>query len=485
MSELSATQQRALAELLQLTPVINELGTLFRNAGHQLYLVGGSVRDALLGRLGNDLDFTTSAPPDKTQALLESYTNAVWDVGKNWGTIAAKKTTSNGSSWLIEITTFRADTYHKDSRKPSVKYGDNIADDLVRRDFTSNAMAIDVSHPSGTPQLIDPYDGLEDLADHLIRTPAAPELSFSDDPLRIMRAARFASQLKFKVTPDVQAAMKAMAERITIISAERVQAELTKLLLTDSPARGLDLLVSTGVAEYVLPELPALQLERDEHAMHKDIYAHSLVVLQQAIELEHTRRHSPDIITRLAALLHDIGKPATKRIIGGKVSFLYHDIVGAKLVRKRLRALKYPNEIVDAVAQLVEQHLRFHGYGEQEWTDSAVRRYVHDAGSQLERLHILTRADCTTRNAAKATRLRRTYDELEFRIDELKKQEELDAIRPDLDGLQIMELLGIAPGALVGEAYRFLLERRMAAGPLGAERAREELLRWWADRSKL
>jgi poly(A) polymerase len=300
----------------------------------------------------------------------------------------------------------------------------------------------------------------------------------------MMRAARFSSQLMFAVTPEVRAAMKELAERITIISAERVQGELTKLLLTDNPALGLDLLVSTGIADYVLPELPALKLERDEHAMHKDIYAHTLMVLQQAIELEQARGHQRDLITRLAALLHDIGKPATKRIIGGKVSFLYHDVVGAKLTRKRLRALKYPNEIVDAVAQLVEQHLRFHGYGEQEWTDAAVRRYVHDAGDQLERLHILTRADCTTRNAAKANRLRRAYDELEFRIDELAKQEELDAIRPDLDGSQIMALLNIKPGPQVGAAYRFLLERRMTDGPLGSERATQELLAWWAEQQR-
>jgi poly(A) polymerase len=483
VSELNATQQRALAELLRLTPVIGELGARFRDAGHQLYLVGGSVRDALLGRLGNDLDFTTSAKPDETQALLQRYTKAIWDIGKEWGTIGARKKDPKGGDWLIEITTFRADTYRSDSRKPTVVYGDNIEGDLLRRDFTINAMAIDVSHPSGTPQLVDPYDGLDDLADHLIRTPSTPELSFSDDPLRMMRAARFASQLLFELTSDVRAAMRSMAERITIISAERVQGELTKLLLSDDPALGLDLLVSTGLAAYVLPELPALQLERDEHAMHKDIYAHTLTVLQQAIELEKRRGHSPDLINRLAALLHDIGKPATKRVEGGKVSFLYHDIVGAKLVRKRLKALKYPNEIVDAVSQLVEQHLRFHGYGEQEWTDSAVRRYVHDAGPQLERLHMLTRADCTTRNAAKATRLRRAYDELEFRIDELKKQEELDAIRPDLDGAQIMALLGIKPGPVVGEAYRFLLERRMTDGPLGPQRAKDELLAWWASRS--
>jgi len=485
-SSMSQAQTNALGHLLRLTPVIGDLGAAFRDAGHQLFLVGGTVRDALLDRLGEDLDFTTSARPDDTERLLRAFTPAVWDVGRAFGTIGASKRIGR-DEFKIEITTFRADTYRSDSRKPEVAYGDTLEGDLLRRDFTVNAMAIDVARPAGeVPLLVDPYHGLDDLADHLLRTPGSPELSFSDDPLRMMRAARFVAQLNFEVAPQVRQAMTDMAERITIISAERVRDELSKLLLCDDPTPGLALLVSTGLAAYVLPELPALRLERDEYNHHKDIYEHSLTVLEQAIALEHSRGHAPDLTLRLAALLHDIGKPATKRIEpGGKVSFHHHDVVGAKLARKRLRALKYPNEVVDDVALLVDQHLRFHGYGaDTAWTDSAVRRYVRDAGDQLERLHILTRSDCTTRNARKAESLRRAYDELEFRIDELAKQEELDSMRPDLDGTQIMAILGIGPGPIVGRAYRYLLDQRIENGPLGADAAREALLAWWADQQR-
>ena len=480
---MSQAQANALGHLMRLTPVIGDLGTAFRDAGHQLYLVGGSVRDALLDRLGEDLDFTTSARPNETEALLRKFTPAVWDIGRDFGTIGANKRIG-GEEFKIEVTTFRADTYRSDSRKPEVAYGDSIEGDLLRRDFTVNAMAIDVARPAGeVPVLVDPYHGLDDLADHLLRTPGAPELSFSDDPLRMMRAARFVSQLQFEVAPEVRQAMTDMAERITIISAERVRDELSKLLLSDDPTPGLALLVSTGLAAFVLPELPALRLERDEHNHHKDIYEHTLTVLQQAIALEKSRGHSPDLTLRLAALLHDIGKPVTKRIEpGGKVSFHHHDVVGAKMSRKRLRALKFPNEVVDDVSLLVDQHLRFHGYGgDAAWTDSAVRRYVRDAGDQLERLHILTRSDCTTRNARKADSLRRAYDELEFRIDELAKQEQLDSMRPDLDGTQIMATLGVGPGPVVGRAYRYLLDQRIERGPLGEDAAREALLAWWAD----
>jgi len=476
---LSNAQTNALRHLLRLTPVIDELGKLFSGAGHELYLVGGTVRDALLDRLGDDLDFTTSARPDETERLLRRFAPAVWDIGKAFGTIGAAKTL-DGTEYKIEITTFRADTYQADSRKPAVDFGDNIDGDLRRRDFTVNAMAIDVTNPSGTPIFVDPYHGLDDLADHLLRTPAPPEVSFSDDPLRMMRACRFASQLQFEPTPEVRDAIRDMAGRIEIVSAERVQAELSKLLLSDHPTPGLALMVSTGLADHVLPELPALRLERDEHNHHKDIYEHTLTVLEQSIALEKARHHQPDLTLRLAALLHDIGKPATKQLEpGGKVSFHHHDAVGAKLARKRLRALKYPNEVVDAVCQLVDQHLRFHGYGEAGWTDSAVRRYVRDAGDQLERLHILTRSDCTTRNPRKAETLRRAYDELEFRIDELRDQEELDAIRPDLDGNQIMQILGIGPSPAVGLAYKWLLERRMEDGPMDAETATQALIAWW------
>ena len=479
---MSTAQASALGHLLRLTPVIGELGGRFRDAGHELYLVGGTVRDALLDRLGDDLDFTTSARPEETEALLRTFTPAVWDIGRAFGTIGAQKALGS-ATYKIEVTTFRAEVYTPDSRKPAVAYGTSITDDLARRDFTVNAMAIDVARPPGeVPGLVDPFGGLDDLADRLLRTPSGPEVSFGDDPLRMMRAARFASQLGFVVAPDVRTAMAGMAERIGIVSAERVRDELSKLLLSDDPASGLALLTSTGLADHVLPELPALRLERDEHNRHKDIYEHTLTVVEQAVVLERARGHEPDLTLRLAALLHDIGKPATKRIEGaGKVSFHHHDVVGAKLARKRLRALRYPNDVVDDVCALVEGHLRFHGYGgTAHWTDSAVRRYVRDAGEQLERLHILTRSDCTTRNPRRAEALRRAYDELEFRIDELAAQEALDAVRPDLDGTQIMAILGISPGRLVGRAYSFLLEQRLEHGPLGEDRAREALLDWWA-----
>lgn len=464
--------------LLRIAPVIDELGALFREQGHELYLVGGSVRDALLGHLGHDLDFTTSARPEQTHALLKRFTPTTWDVGKEFGTIGALKRTE-GTEWQIEVTTFRADAYAEHTRKPVVAFGDSIDGDLTRRDFTVNAMAIDIA----TRKFIDPHGGLQDLAASMLRTPAEPEVSFSDDPLRMMRAARFASRLGFHVATDVVAAMKGMAERIDIVSVERIQAELNGLLLTDSPRAGLDLLVETGLADRFLPELPALRLERDEHHRHKDVYAHSLTVVDQAIELEKARGHEPDLINRLAALLHDIGKPATRRFEGPKVTFHHHDVVGAKLAKHRLRALNYPAHVTKSVCKLIELHLRFHGYAEGAWSDAAVRRYVRDAGDELEHLHILTRADCTTRNKAKATRLRRAYEELEWRIDELAKQEELDAMRPHLDGTQIMEVLGIGPGKDVGLAYKFLLEHRIEHGPIEEDAAKELLLDWWAQRN--
>ena len=382
-------------------------------------------------------------------------------------------------SWVIEVTTFRSDAYVADSRKPQVRFGDTLEGDLVRRDFTVNAMAVEL--PS--KRFVDPYGGLAHLAAEVIDTPGTPEQSFSDDPLRMMRAARFTSQLFFTPAPRVIAAMTAMADRIAIVSAERVREELSKLLLTDRPRAGLGLLVHTGLADRVLPELPALRLERDEHHRHKDVYEHSLTVLEQAIDLEPRLPDRPDLVSRLAAVLHDIGKPATRKFeAGGKVSFHHHDVVGAKLAKKRMTALRFSADEISAVSKLIELHLRFHGYGEGQWTDSAVRRYVRDAGDQLERLHVLTRADCTTRNKAKADRLRRAYDELEARIDELAAEEEIASLRPDLDGTQIMAILGIAPGREVGEAYRFLLELRIDEGPLGPERAEEALRAWWAAR---
>lgn len=473
---LSAVQQRAVQALLQLAPVVDELGSRFTAAGHEIALVGGPVRDILLGRGSKDLDFTTSAHPDVIERLLSGWADHVWDIGKAFGTIGCRK-----GEWVLEITTYRSETYDPTSRKPEVAYGDSLEGDLARRDFAMNAMAVRL--PSR--QFVDPYGGIEDVANRRIRTPGTPEDSFSDDPLRMMRAARFAAQLAFTPDPAVVAAMTAMADRITIVSAERVRDELEKLICSGHPRIGLDLLVSTGLAEHVLPELPALQLQVDEHHRHKDVYQHSLTVLDQAIDLESRLSvPTPDFVVRFAALIHDIGKPRTKRNeAGGKVTFHHHDVVGAKLARKRMKALRFSNEQIDQVSKLIELHLRFHGYGDGEWTDSAVRRYVRDAGDQLDRLHILTRADCTTRNRRKADSLRAAYDDLEARIERLKEQEELDALRPDLDGNQIMEILGIQPGREVGEAYKFLMDLRLDQGPLGADRAREELLTWWSNRS--
>ncbi|MFI7059897.1 CCA tRNA nucleotidyltransferase [Kribbella sp. NPDC050124] len=473
---LSAVQQRAVRTLLQIAPVVDELGARFVGAGHEIALVGGPVRDILLGRGSKDLDFATSAHPDVIERLLSGWADHIWDIGKAFGTIGCRK-----GDWVLEITTYRSESYDPTSRKPEVSYGDSLEGDLSRRDFAMNAMAVRL--PEHT--FVDPYGGIEDVAARRIRTPGTPEDSFSDDPLRMMRAARFAAQLGFTPDPAVVAAMTAMAERITIVSAERIRDELIKLVISDHPRIGLDLLVSTGLADHVLPELPALKLERDEHHRHKDVYQHSLTVLDQAIDLEsRLDGPTPDFVVRFAALIHDIGKPKTRRFEdGGKVTFHHHDVVGAKLARKRMRALRFSNDQIDQVGKLVELHLRFHGYGTGEWTDSAVRRYVRDAGDELDRLHILTRADCTTRNRRKAEALRAAYDDLEARIERLKEQEELDSLRPDLDGNQIMEILGIPPGREVGQAYKFLMDLRLDQGPVGAERAREELVKWWNERS--
>ncbi|GGV72907.1 MULTISPECIES: CCA tRNA nucleotidyltransferase [Streptomyces] len=471
-SALSQAQQRAVSELLRVAPVADDLARRFQEAGFSLALVGGSVRDALLGRLGNDLDFTTDARPEDVLKIMRPWADAVWEVGIAFGTVGAQK-----HGYQIEVTTYRSEAYDRTSRKPEVSYGDSIEDDLVRRDFTVNAMALALPEK----KFIDPHRGLEDLAARVLRTPGTPEESFSDDPLRMMRAARFAAQLDFEVAPEVVAAMTEMAGRIEIVSAERIRDELNKLLLSARPRKGLTLLVDTGLAERVLPELPALRLESDEHHRHKDVYDHTLIVLEQAIALEDD---GPDLTLRLAALLHDIGKPRTRRFEkDGRVSFHHHEVVGAKMTKKRLTALKYPNEVIKDVSRLVELHLRFHGYGTGEWTDSAVRRYVRDAGPLLERLHKLTRSDCTTRNKRKAAALSRAYDSLEQRIAQLKEQEELDAIRPDLDGNQIMEILGIKPGPAVGRAYKHMLELRLEHGPMEHDAAVAALKKWWAEQS--
>jgi len=474
-------QQRVVAELARLADVVEPLGRLYAEAGEEIALVGGPVRDMMLGRLQTDLDLTTSAHPDVTERLLRRWAGTTWDMGRAFGTIGCRM-----GPWTIEVTTYRADEYASDSRKPAVAFGDSLVGDLRRRDFSVNAMALRLPGAGEDIDLerdvVDPYGGLVDHAHRVLRTPGAPEMSFSDDPLRMMRAARFSAQLGFDVAPEVVAAMTAMADRIDIVSAERVRDELVKLVCAPQPRRGLRLLVETGLADRVLPELPALKLERDEHHRHKDVYEHTLTVLDQAIELEpRLPGGGPDFVARFAALMHDVGKPRTRRFAGdGAVTFHHHDVVGAKLTRKRMRELRFPGDVTDAVARLVELHLRFHGYGSGEWTDSAVRRYVRDAGSELERLHVLTRADCTTRNRRKADRLRRTYDDLEARIAQLSEREELEAIRPDLDGNRIMEVLGLRPGPDVGRAYRWLLELRLENGPMEPADAEAALEQWWA-----
>jgi poly(A) polymerase len=461
---------------LAASPTVARVSALFAAAGHELALVGGPVRDALLGRAVHDLDFTTDARPDEILRILSPHVDAVWDIGRQFGTIGARV-----GDDTVEITTYRSDSYDGETRRPEVVFGDSLDGDLLRRDFTVNALALRVPEV----RLVDPSGGVEHLMEGVITTPSSPEISFGDDPLRMLRAARFASQLGFAVDDETTDAMTRMAQRIHIVSAERVRDELAKLLCADDPRPGLELLVDTGLAGEVLPELPALQLEVDEHHHHKDVYQHSLTVLEQAIGYEKERHpgQAPDLILRLAAILHDIGKPATRRFeAGGAVSFYHHDVVGAKLAKKRLTALRFDKTTIDAVARLIELHLRFFGYADASWTDSAVRRYVRDAGDQLERLHMLTRADVTTRNRRKADRLGFAYDDLEARIRELKEQEELDAVRPDLDGQQVMQVLGIAPGREVGLAMKFLLDLRLDDGPLGEEEATRRLLAWWAQR---
>ncbi len=476
-SALGAAGELAIRSLIERAPLASSLADAFKSAGYRLALVGGPVRDAILGRLGNDLDFTTDAKPEATKKILKAWAENVWDTGIAFGTVAAKR-----GDTTVEVTTYRTEVYEIDSRKPEVKYGENIEGDLSRRDFTVNAMALELTQ--GAPLFIDPFNGLQDLSKKILRTPSTATNSFSDDPLRMMRAARFASQLDFDVAPDVLDAMKSMAGRISIISAERVRDELVKLLMSPNPRIGITMLVDVGLADIVLPEIPKLRLEIDEHHHHKDVYEHSLTVLEQAIALE-GRLGGPNLVIRLAALLHDIGKPKTRSLIqGGGVSFHHHEVVGGRLTKERLKALRFSSETIDEVSTLVSLHLRFHGYGDGEWTDSAVRRYVRDAGELLEHLHVLTRADCTTRNKRKADALAATYQSLEDRIAILMEQEELSKIRPDLDGGQVMRLLNVKPSAVVGQALDFLLELRLENGPIGEERAEEELMKWWAARAK-
>ena len=470
---MSNEQRKAAAALMrEQVPEAAEIGRLFARHGHELALVGGPVRDVFLGQRPGDLDLTTDATPEQVLALAGTWADRTWTVGIAFGTVGLRK-----GDTTFEITTYRSEQYAARSRKPDVEYGKSLEEDLSRRDFTINAMAVRLPGM----EFVDPFGGLDALRAKELRTPGPPEVSFGDDPLRILRAARFVARLGLTVADDVRMAMTDQAARLEIVSAERIAGELTKLMLTSDPAAGIDLLVQTQVADHVLPEISKLRMEVDEHHRHKDVYQHSLTVLRQAIDLEPRYGLSADLVVRLAAILHDIGKPRTRTALpGGRVAFHHHEVVGAKMTRKRLTELRFPNDVVRDVSRLVELHLRFHGYGQGEWTDSAVRRYVRDAGPLLDRLHVLTRADCTTRNARKAERLARAYDGLEQRIVELREQEELDKIRPDLNGNDIMRILGLKPGPLVGQASSYLLELRINSGELGPERATEELLRWAA-----
>jgi len=468
--ELTAAQRNAVAELLRVSPVADELGRRFARAGYELHLVGGSVRDALLGRLGEDLDFCTDAHPDETLRIVKGWAEAIWETGREFGTIGAQR-----GGLRLEITTFRAEAYDQVSRNPVVEYGTSLVEDLKRRDFTINAMAVSLPDHRFT----DPHGGLEDLAARVIRTPAAPQESFRDDPLRMLRAARFAAQLRFAVHPDVRTAMTAMAADLDRITAERIRDEFTKLLCGADPVTGLRLLVDTGLADRFLPELTGLKLEIDEHAQHKDVYEHTLTVVSNAIGYE---EDGCDFILRMAALMHDVGKPATKAVgPDGRVSFHHHEVVGARMTKARMKALRYPKDVIGKVTALVALHLRFYGYGRGEWTDSAVRRYVTDAGDLLPRLHKLTRSDCTTRNRRKAAQLAADYDALEERIARIAAEEDLARVRPDLDGNAIMELLGVPPGPVVGRAWKYLKDLRLERGPLDRETAEAELRRWARD----
>lgn len=456
---------------------VARLTAAFVAAGKEIALVGGPVRDAFLGRPVNDLDFSTNAVPDDILRIVEPIATATWDVGRDFGTIGAMI-----EGERIEITTYRADEYDRETRKPTVAFGTRIDDDLLRRDFTVNSMALTL--PDMT--LVDPSGGFTDLAAGVLRTPSAPEVSFADDPLRMMRAARFVAQLGMTLAPEVDAAIRESAESIRMISAERVRDELIKTLAADDPIPGIRVLVDSGLCDRVLPELPALVREHDEHGRHKDVYEHSLKVLTKSIALEKDRNPGaePDIIGRLAALLHDIGKPQTRSFDkpSKTVTFYGHDVVGARMAKKRLVELRFDNDTIARTTNLIRLHLRFFGYSEGAWTDAAIRRYVRDAGEELERLHILVRSDVTTRNERRLAAMGVAYDDLERRIVEIREREEIDAIRPDLDGEQIMSILKIGPSRAVGEAWSFLLELRLDEGPLGEAEAEKRLRAWAADR---
>ncbi|MFT4147977.1 MAG: CCA tRNA nucleotidyltransferase [Micrococcaceae bacterium] len=465
------------SELVSKLPsVVHALSERFEEAGFDLAIVGGPVRDLLLGRSSPDLDFTTNATPDQMMPLLSQWADNLWEIGRDFGTIAIEK-----DGYQLEITTYRADNYDKNSRKPEVQFGTKLEDDLFRRDFTVNALALRL--PSG--ELVDVTGGQKDLENKILRTPIEAEISFSDDPLRMLRAARFVSQLEFHLEEKTARAMSEMTDRLAIISRERIRDELIKLMCGTNPVSGIECLRETKLLKVVLPEVDALQLDIDPKHHHKDIYAHTLTVVQQAIDLETGPQGPcprPDFILRFAALMHDIGKPDTRKFeANGAVSFYHHDIIGAKLTRKRMRELRFDKVTIKKVSRLVELHLRFFGYAEGAWSDAAVRRYVTDAGDVLEYLHRITRADVTTKNKKKAKRLKSAYDDLENRIVQLKEKEELDSVRPDLNGHEIMETLSLKPGPQLGKAYNFLLEERMEHGPLEKDVAITKLKEWWAQ----
>lgn len=471
-----------MTENFEVWPEAIELGRLFAEHNYELALVGGPVRDMLLHRVSHDLDFCTSARPEEFEPILRRWGHdGFWDMGRKFGTLGAMRRRSDGTEVKVEVTTYRSDVYDPDSRKPEVQYGDTLEGDLSRRDFTVNAMALRV------PELefVDPFGGASDLAKGVLRTPVDPRQSFGDDPLRMMRAVRFVAQLGFTIETNTAEAIVDMADRLTIVSAERIRDEITKLLLSDRPRQGLEALVESGIAKRVLPEIPALQLEIDEYHRHKDVFEHTMMVLERAIALETAPEGpvpAPDLTLRLAALLHDIGKPSTRKFEdGGKVSFHHHDVVGAKMTRKRLKALHFDHHIIDDVSELVNLHLRFHGYVDEPWTDSAVRRYVKDAGHLYERLNRLTRADATTQNRRKSLMFEHAMDEMEDRVRELKKQEDFNAIRPDVDGNEIMQILQLQPGPTVGEAYKHMLDYRLDNGPVEHDIAVAELQRWYRE----
>ncbi len=472
-------------ENFKVWPEAIELGQLFAEHHYELALVGGPVRDMLLHRVSHDLDFCTSARPEEFEPILRRWGHdGFWDMGRKFGTLGAMRRRPDGTEVKVEITTYRSDLYDPDSRKPEVQYGDTLEGDLSRRDFTVNAMALRVPDL----EFVDPFGGANDLAKGVLRTPVDPRQSFDDDPLRMMRAVRFVAQLGFSIETNTAEAIVDMTDRLDIVSAERIRDEITKLLLSDRPRKGLEALVESGIAQRVLPEIPALQLEIDEHHRHKDVFEHTMMVLERAIALETDQEGpvpAPDLTLRLAALLHDIGKPRTRKFEdGGKVSFHHHDVVGAKMAHKRLKALHFDHHLIEDVSELVNLHLRFHGYVDEPWTDSAVRRYVKDSGHLYERLNRLTRADATTQNRRKALMFEHAMDEMEHRVKELKKQEDFNAIRPDVDGNEIMQLLHLQPGPIVGEAYKHMLDYRLDNGPVQHDVAVAELLRWYQEMHK-